>query len=60
MNGTENPHNSGTHATRERCNRLAVLRLPTWPRPAVLWLPTQPLPRRWLSSGIIVIYWDER
>ena len=46
MNGTQNPRNSGTHATRER---LAVLRL-----------PTRPPPRRWLSSGCIVIFWNER
>ena len=49
MNRTENPRNSGTHATRERCDRLAVLRP-----------PTRPPPRRRLSSSCIVISWNER
>ena len=49
MNGTENPSNSGTRATRESRDRLAVLRPPTLPPP-----------RRWLSSGCIVISWNER
>ena len=48
MNGTEHPRNSGTRATRESCDRLPGLRPPT--------LPT---PRRWLSSGCIVISWNE-
>ena len=49
MNGTENPRNSGTHATRERYDRLPVLQP-----------PTRPPPCGWLSSGCIVISWNEQ